>query len=74
MPTSQGGYVHGTELGSGDGSNIPKATMSKRVENPFEFHIHWIDTEEKKRILDNIASGQKSGEPAINIFDQHKLD
>lgn len=52
----------------------PKGYNVKESREPFEFHIHWIDTEEKKRILDNIASGQKSGEPAINIFDQHKLD
>ena len=54
-------------------SNIPKATMSKRVESPSSSTSTGL-IQRKKRILDNVASGQKSGEPAINIFDQHKLD
>lgn len=52
----------------------PEGYNAKESREPFEFHIHWIDTEEKQRILDNVAQGKKSGEPAIHLFDQYKLD
>ena len=51
-----------------DGYNV------KESREPFEFHIHWIDTEEKAETLENLAGGKKSGDAAIRMFDQYKLD
>ena len=41
---------------------------------PFEYHIHWIDTDEKSKTMKNLEEGKASAVPAIRMFDKYKID
>ena len=41
---------------------------------PFEYHIHWIDTDEKAKTMKNLEEGEASGSAVIRMFDKYKID
>ncbi len=41
---------------------------------PFEYHIHWIDTDEKAKTMKNLEEGKASGSAVIRMFDKYKID
>ena len=51
-----------------DGYNVRESRV------PFEYHIHWINTEEKAKTLENMEKGEPSGPVAIRMFDKYKID
>ena len=52
----------------------PKDYNVRESREPFEFHIHWIDSEEKARTLKAMEDGKASGTASIRVFDKYKLD
>lgn len=52
----------------------PQDYNVRESREPFEFHIHWIDTKERERTLKAMEDGEASGPAAIRMFDKYKLD
>ena len=52
----------------------PKDYNVRESREPFEFHIQWIDSEEKARTLKAMEDGKASGTASIRVFDKYKLD
>ena len=52
----------------------PQDYNVRESREPFEFHIHWIDTKDRERTLKAMEDGEASGPAAIRMFDKYKLD
>ena len=52
----------------------PKDYNVRESREPFEFHIHWIDSDEKARTLKAMEDDKASGAASIRVFDKYKLD
>ena len=52
----------------------PKGYNVRESRVPFEYHIHWIDTEEKVKTMRNVEEEKASGPSAIRMFDKYKID
>ena len=52
----------------------PKDYNVRESRVPFEYHIHWIDTDEKTKTMKNLEEGKASGSAAIRMFDKYKID
>jgi hypothetical protein len=46
----------------------------KESREPYEFHVHWIDSDIKAKTIQDMAAGRKSGAATIQVFDQYKTD
>ena len=75
----QGAYVPGWvrpwyRVGQWRWVKYPKDYNVRESREPFEFHIHWIDSGEKSRTLKAMGDGEASGGASIRVFDKYKLD
>jgi len=52
----------------------PEDYNVRESREPFEYHIHWIDSDEKARTLKAMEDGKASGTATIRTFAKHKLD
>ena len=52
----------------------PEGYNVKESREPYEFHVHWIDSDIKAKTIQDMAAGRKSGAATIQVFDQYKTD